>query len=135
MQFDNGHFKKCNEWLAQRYGEDEIIDWNLVPPKTEAAAPTTTTKTTKEEPSPLAETQSKPQSTTEKAEDTKPTPTKPAAKNADADADDFEDDDDALEALLTSEANELEHDSAQAKSNPDPKENDPPAPNETVSSS
>ena len=29
MQFTNGHFKKCNEWLAERYGPDEVIDWNL----------------------------------------------------------------------------------------------------------
>lgn len=29
MQFHNGHFKKCNDWLAERYGVDEIIDWNL----------------------------------------------------------------------------------------------------------
>ncbi|KAJ5457614.1 Uracil-DNA glycosylase [Penicillium sp. IBT 31633x] len=31
--FKNGHFKKCNDWLASRYGEDEIIDWSLVPSK------------------------------------------------------------------------------------------------------
>lgn len=27
--FDCGHFKKTNEWLVKRYGEDETIDWNL----------------------------------------------------------------------------------------------------------
>ena len=27
--FDCGHFKKTNEWLVERYGEDEVIDWNL----------------------------------------------------------------------------------------------------------
>ncbi|EAW13790.1 uracil-DNA glycosylase [Aspergillus clavatus NRRL 1] len=27
--FNNGHFKKCNEWLAERYGPDEVIDWSL----------------------------------------------------------------------------------------------------------
>lgn len=135
MQFDNGHFKKCNDWLAQRYGEDEIIDWNLVPQKAEAAAPApAVAAAAKEAPSPLAETQSKPQSTSGKSEDTKPTPTKPAANNAGADDDDFEDDNDALEALLSSEANDPEHDFAQSKSNPGSKENDPPAPNETVSS-
>ena len=31
MQFSNGHFKKCNEWLAERYGPDEVIDWSLTP--------------------------------------------------------------------------------------------------------
>jgi uracil-DNA glycosylase len=28
-QFDCGHFKKANEWLSERYGEDEEIDWSL----------------------------------------------------------------------------------------------------------
>ncbi|KAI9737693.1 MAG: uracil DNA glycosylase [Claussenomyces sp. TS43310] len=27
--FTCGHFKKTNEWLGQRYGEDGAIDWNL----------------------------------------------------------------------------------------------------------
>ncbi|KAK3175106.1 hypothetical protein OEA41_002352 [Lepraria neglecta] len=32
--FDCGHFKKTNEWLKQRYGNDGDIDWNLdVPPE------------------------------------------------------------------------------------------------------
>ncbi|KAK4923515.1 hypothetical protein LTR28_012496 [Elasticomyces elasticus] len=32
--FDCGHFKKTNEWLKQRYGEDGQIDWNLdLPPE------------------------------------------------------------------------------------------------------
>ncbi|KAJ5339100.1 hypothetical protein N7452_005828 [Penicillium brevicompactum] len=31
--FQNGHFKKCNNWLASRYGPEGIIDWNLVPSK------------------------------------------------------------------------------------------------------
>lgn len=32
--FDCGHFKKTNEWLRERYGEDGVIDWNLdVPPE------------------------------------------------------------------------------------------------------
>ncbi|EGP83672.1 unnamed protein product [Zymoseptoria tritici ST99CH_1A5] len=26
---DCGHFKKANEWLVERYGEDGAIDWNL----------------------------------------------------------------------------------------------------------
>ncbi|KAI8961948.1 uracil-DNA glycosylase [Daldinia sp. FL1419] len=29
--FDCGHFKKANEWLTSRYGEDGAIDWNLNP--------------------------------------------------------------------------------------------------------
>lgn len=32
--FDCGHFKKANEWLKTRYGEEGEIDWNLnVPPE------------------------------------------------------------------------------------------------------
>ena len=27
--FDCGHFKKANEWLKERYGDDGVIDWNL----------------------------------------------------------------------------------------------------------
>ncbi|KXS96547.1 hypothetical protein AC579_4618 [Pseudocercospora musae] len=26
---DCGHFKKANEWLKERYGEEGVIDWNL----------------------------------------------------------------------------------------------------------
>ncbi|KAI1433830.1 uracil-DNA glycosylase [Xylaria sp. CBS 124048] len=37
--FDCGHFRKTNEWLCSRYGEDGEIDWNLHPDGT----PTTTT--------------------------------------------------------------------------------------------
>ncbi|KAI1642951.1 uracil-DNA glycosylase [Daldinia loculata] len=29
--YDCGHFKQANEWLANRYGEDGVIDWNLNP--------------------------------------------------------------------------------------------------------
>lgn len=32
--FECGHFKKANEWLRERYGEEGVIDWNLdVPPE------------------------------------------------------------------------------------------------------
>ncbi|KAE8556313.1 hypothetical protein EYB25_001014 [Talaromyces marneffei] len=31
--FTNGHFKKCNDWLSERYGEDSMIDWSLNPKK------------------------------------------------------------------------------------------------------
>lgn len=27
--FECGHFKKANEWLADRYGVEGVIDWNL----------------------------------------------------------------------------------------------------------
>lgn len=35
----NQHFKKCNEWLSERYGPDEIIDWSLVPKNETSTAP------------------------------------------------------------------------------------------------
>ncbi|CAY71171.1 Uracil-DNA glycosylase [Komagataella phaffii GS115] len=28
--FDSHHYRKCNEWLVKRYGEDAFIDWSLV---------------------------------------------------------------------------------------------------------
>ncbi|KAH8704721.1 uracil-DNA glycosylase-like protein [Talaromyces proteolyticus] len=31
--FTNRHFKLCNEWLAERYGEDAMIEWSLNPKK------------------------------------------------------------------------------------------------------
>ena len=29
LQFEGRHFKKTNEWLKERYGDDGPIDWNL----------------------------------------------------------------------------------------------------------
>lgn len=29
LQFECGHFKKTNEWLQKKYGDDGPIDWNL----------------------------------------------------------------------------------------------------------
>jgi len=29
LQFDCGHFKKANEWLREKYGEDGEINWDL----------------------------------------------------------------------------------------------------------
>lgn len=34
--FDCGHFKKANEWLAAKYGEEGEIDWSLGPHSTSA---------------------------------------------------------------------------------------------------
>jgi uracil-DNA glycosylase len=36
--FDCGHFKKANEWLIKRYGEDGEIDWALRPGTTTKAS-------------------------------------------------------------------------------------------------
>ncbi|ERF69461.1 hypothetical protein EPUS_07276 [Endocarpon pusillum Z07020] len=33
-----GHFKKTNEWLKERYGDEGVIDWNLDQPKPTAAS-------------------------------------------------------------------------------------------------
>lgn len=35
--FDCGHFKKANEWLVKRYGEEGEIDWALRPDNTTKA--------------------------------------------------------------------------------------------------
>lgn len=34
--FDCGHFKKTNEWLKERHGDDAEIDWSLNMPAVEA---------------------------------------------------------------------------------------------------
>ncbi|KAI5296831.1 uracil DNA glycosylase, partial [Ascosphaera atra] len=80
-----GHFKKANEWLQERYGEDGPINWSLVPPKaaagkaiTQAASASTTTTTQIHE---------------------KITVTQKTAEKKD------EYDDDEIEALLVSETN------------------------------
>lgn len=36
--FECGHFKKANEWLASKYGDDAVISWDLGTP-TKAVAP------------------------------------------------------------------------------------------------
>ncbi|OJJ88042.1 uracil-DNA glycosylase [Aspergillus glaucus CBS 516.65] len=92
--FNNGHFRKCNDWLAERYGADEIIDWNLVP-KTSTSTVTTTQSTivSKEESTVPAE---KPTESKPVAESGKP------AKPADEE-DEFDEDFDALEALVAEE--------------------------------
>ncbi|KAK1148296.1 uracil DNA glycosylase [Aspergillus melleus] len=96
--FVNQHFKKCNEWLAERYGADEVIDWSL----------TSNVKTA----SPLAAIQSpsvvieKPKTPMTKG--TAPTASEEADRDEpqltnSLDADEFEDDIDALEALAAAE--------------------------------
>ena len=95
-----GHFKKTNEWLAQRYGVDGIIDWNLDKPKP-IAAPATM------KPVKAAETQKdtekKDVPTTELTEGTKS-----AAMRSKNDFDGEEDEDaiEALEAIANSSMNE-----------------------------
>ncbi|KAK2762812.1 uracil DNA glycosylase [Arachnomyces sp. PD_36] len=96
--FTCGHFKKANEWLRQRYGDEGMIEWSLTPTNSvlKPAASTAGTSTDS--------------STTAKSkEGTSPAvsaPALPAAPPPKPDADDdFDDDDvDALEALAASEA-------------------------------
>lgn len=95
-----GHFKKTNEWLAERYGADEVIDWNLDKPNPIAApakmTPVKATKTAK-----AAEEKDGP--TTGLPERTSGTAVR--SKN---DFDDEEDEDaiEALEAIANSSMNE-----------------------------
>lgn len=134
MQFNCGHFKKCNEWLAQRYGQDETIDWDLVPKKDGAELPTpasTSTIPSSKEKEPV-----KNHSTPQKqpAVETN-NPKTIIQKSTDDDAQESEDDADALEALIaTTEGNEQVRDPAtKSELKPDSKENDPPVSNDTVS--
>lgn len=46
--FDCGHFKKANEWLISRYGDDGEIDWSLGSSVPAEAAAVVTRKTTLE---------------------------------------------------------------------------------------
>ncbi|KAA8650011.1 hypothetical protein EYZ11_005012 [Aspergillus tanneri] len=95
--FTNGHFKKCNEWLAERYGADEVIDWSL----------TSNVKTS----SPFVTIQGPSTATnTSKISTTKQPSPDPLVEDADTTqhaqlrtTDEFEDDVDALEALAAAE--------------------------------
>ncbi|KAL4987500.1 uracil-DNA glycosylase-like protein [Aspergillus falconensis] len=92
--FHNQHFKKCNEWLAERYGPDGIIDWNLVP-KEAPAVPLAVVQS-----SSATINQSIQQAVTESTNRT--TVTTELSKPAQED-DEFEEDLDALEALAATE--------------------------------
>ena len=85
-----GHFKKTNDWLAERYGVDGVIDWNLDKPKPIAALPMST---------PMKSTKTQ----IEAGERDGPTTELPGGTNCVAlrNKDDFDDeeDEDAIEAL------------------------------------
>lgn len=84
---DCGHFKKTNDWLEQRYGVDEIINWDLNEPK----------PISKAGPVKVAES-----AEAVKKQDKKiganGTPT-PSASQSSATFDDQDEDDDAVEAM------------------------------------
>ncbi|KAL1846066.1 uracil DNA glycosylase [Paecilomyces lecythidis] len=130
--FTCGHFKKCNEWLTQRYGEDGPIDWALtegatVLPKkttttvTESAAVATSTSIDGEKKNTVSE--SKTTTTITEEKDTKP---QTSAKSGD-----IYDDEDDLEALEALAAAESDKDKTSEKST---KENVPPTTTETTPS-
>lgn len=93
-QFNNKHFKKCNDWLAERYGEDGIIDWSLVPSKKAIVPPVAD----KENSAALANISSSPAGKSEGKGTS-------AAVKANPVEDEF-DDADALEALVAAEKDE-----------------------------
>ncbi|KAJ5668788.1 hypothetical protein N7462_009858 [Penicillium macrosclerotiorum] len=101
--FENGHFKKCNDWLASRYGADEIIDWSLVPSKKSVVSVLPSAlPSDKENSSDLANVPSStPKASTDKCPEKQNEDV--AVKPCPAAADEFEDDD-ALEALIAAEA-------------------------------
>ncbi|KAJ5214806.1 Uracil-DNA glycosylase [Penicillium chermesinum] len=99
--FENGHFKKCNDWLASRYGEDEIIDWNLVPTKKAISTP----PSDKENSSNVANVSSgSPKAFPSGVDSASKALPKPVACSAD----EFDDDTDALEALVAAASEEAE---------------------------
>lgn len=88
--FGCGHFKKANEWLATRYGEDGIINWDLnvqKPIKAPATSEPVQVTANQETPNTLEE--SGPATELPELKDRKPA----------TQAEDFEDDEDAIEAL------------------------------------
>jgi uracil-DNA glycosylase len=97
--FNNGHFKKCNEWLAERYGPDGIIDWSLTPKKTGGSLATISDQT------PVID---QVKASTAKVPDSNPSEESKVASvkvmDPDGSLDEFDDDVDALEVLAAAEA-------------------------------
>ncbi|KAF7155026.1 hypothetical protein CNMCM5623_005234 [Aspergillus felis] len=98
--FNNGHFKRCNEWLAERYGPDGIIDWSLTP-KTKTGGPLAAIS----DPSPVI---AQVKTSTAKLPDSDPSGESKVASvklmDPDGSLDEFDDDVDALEVLAAAEA-------------------------------
>lgn len=103
FQFTCAHFKKANEWLRQRYGDEGMIDWSLTPSKNSILASTTTTTT---ETTTSLTVKAQPDSADATSSSDGKAAASPSLPKAKAkDDDDFDDDDvDALEALAASEA-------------------------------
>lgn len=104
-QFDNGHFKKCNDWLAERYGEDGIIDWSLTPVSKAAVSPpapssTSSTGANKENTAPLTD------ALNASVVDQKDQTGRETTATKEVVEDEF-DDEDALEALVEAEKKEI----------------------------
>ncbi|KAL4927431.1 uracil-DNA glycosylase [Aspergillus undulatus] len=92
--FNNQHFKKCNEWLAERYGPDGIIDWSLVPKKEAYTGPLAVVQS-----SSVVVNQQDKQAVTETTKDATVTTTSSKPLPEDDEYEDL----DALEALAASE--------------------------------
>ncbi|GAD98646.1 uracil DNA N-glycosylase Ung1, putative [Paecilomyces variotii No. 5] len=131
--FTCGHFKKCNEWLTQRYGEDGPIDWALtegatiLPKKsttTVTASAAATSTSTDGEKKTVSESKTTATSTTTEKD------AKPQTSNKSGDIFDDEDDLEALEALAAAAA-ESDKDKTNEKST---KENVPPETTEATPS-
>ncbi|KAJ9213118.1 hypothetical protein DTO166G4_5276 [Paecilomyces variotii] len=103
--FTCGHFKKCNEWLTQRYGEDGPIDWALTKGTTILSKKTTTVTTAAISTSPATENEKKTisESKTSTTIEEKSANVKPETSNS-GDIYDDEDDLEALEALAAAES-------------------------------
>ncbi|KAL3469453.1 uracil-DNA glycosylase-like protein [Aspergillus californicus] len=96
--FVNQHFKKCNEWLAERYGSDGVIDWSLVPRAKLPAPPLAVVQT-----SSVVVNQSTPQDKQTMTNSDKGTTSATKPSTNVGEDDEFGEDLDALEALAASE--------------------------------
>ncbi|KAL4801404.1 uracil-DNA glycosylase-like protein [Aspergillus unguis] len=95
--FDNQHFKKCNDWLARRYGPDGVIDWSLVPKKEVPTAPLANIESS----SVVVNQSTEGNQTTTKS--TKETTIATQSDDQNEEDDEFSEDVDALEALVATE--------------------------------
>lgn len=92
----NGHFKQCNDWLAERYGPDEVIDWNLTANANTGTRPAVHIPHTQLDMVKSGE---------KKAPEAQPVEEDNKTAKESKVVEEFEDDADALEALAETEAN------------------------------
>ncbi|KAL3457732.1 uracil-DNA glycosylase-like protein [Aspergillus heterothallicus] len=104
--FQNQHFKKCNDWLAERYGADGVIDWSLTTTKEKASiVPLAVVQTSSVavNKSTVSPSQDPKQTITDLAKDTSIAAKANISAQDARDKDEFEEDLDAFEALAAAD--------------------------------